>query len=320
MIYLHLFNQMPNVSLCDYFITLGDIPLVHLLTRACNPVSFFLILGGYGKYMVYRKGDKNKYIRILKLYIHYWIILALFLLVGFIVYGRTPGSFLTILSNVTGFEATYNGEIWFLLPYALLSITSSWLFSITDRFKTRYVLLVLFFVNLCTSFLISRYGDAFFYHNYLAYDPLLYFHLMFSFYLGAMTAKHQLITKISESKAGQILKNYAWMLLLLTIGFRILFRTGAFHAFFVCAFIIIFLNLKRARIIDKSLAFLGQHSMNIWMIHSWFCYYLFKDFIYGFKYPLVILLVLMAVSILTSMIVNVLCRPIEKLITQKSSL
>lgn len=317
MLYLHLFNQMPNVSLCDYFITLGDIPLVHLLTRACNPVSFFLILGGYGMYMVYRKGDKNKYIRILKLYIHYWVILALFLLVGFIVYGRTPGSFLTILSNVTGFEATYNGEIWFLLPYALLSITSSWLFSITDRFKTRYVLLVLFFVNLCTSFLISRYGDAFFYHNYLAYDPLLYFHLMFSFYLGAMTAKHQLITKISESKAGQILKKYAWMLLLLTIGFRILFRTGAFYVY---AFIIILLNLKRARIIDKSLAFLGQHSMNIWMINSWFCYYLFKDFIYGFKYPLVILLVLMAVSILTSMIVNVLCRPIEKLITQKSSL
>ena len=70
MLYLHLFNQMPNVSLCEYFITIGDIPFVHLLTRACNPVSFFLILGGYGMYMVYRKGDKNRYIRILKLYIH----------------------------------------------------------------------------------------------------------------------------------------------------------------------------------------------------------------------------------------------------------
>ena len=319
MLYLHLFNQMPNVSLCEYFITIGDIPFVHLLTRACNPVSFFLILGGYGMYMVYRKGDKNRYIRILKLYIHYWVILALFLLVGFIVYGRTPGSFLTILSNVTGFQATYNGEIWFLLPYALLSVTSSWLFSITDKFKTKYVLLVLFILNLCTSFLISRYGDAFFYHNYLAYDPLLYFHLMFSFYLGAMTAKHQWIAQISKSKTGQFIKKYGLWLLLLIIGFRVLFRTGAFHAFYVYAFIVIFLNLKRASIIDKSLAFLGQHSMNMWMIHSWFCYYLFKDFIYGFKYPVVIFLVLMTVSVLTSMIVNSLCRPIEKLISKKSS-
>lgn len=319
MLFYHLFYQIPNVSLCDYFITIVDIPFVHLLTRACNSVPFFLILGGYGMYTVYRKGDKNRFTRILKLYIHYWITLAIFLLVGFIVYGRTPGPSFTILSNITGFEATYNKEIWFLLPYALLSVTSSWLFSITDRFKTKYVLLLLLLSNLCTSFLISRYGNAFFYHNFWAYNPMLYFYLMFSFYLGAMTAKHQLITQISESKTGKLIKNYGWWLLLLLIGLRMLFRTGAFNAFYTYAFVVIFLNLKRSKIFDKSLAFLGQHSMNMWMIHSWFCYYLFKDFIYGFKYPVVIFLVLILVSILTSMIVNQICRPIEKLITKKQN-
>ena len=145
---------MPNVSLCEYFFTIGDVPFVHLLTRACNPVSFFLILGGYGMYIVYRKGDQNRYTRILKLYIHYWVILAIFLLVGFISWGRTPGSFLTILSNATGFQATYNGEIWFLLPYALLSVMLIDCKSYRDELKASLKLgIMIFFLTSCSSFI-----------------------------------------------------------------------------------------------------------------------------------------------------------------------
>lgn len=267
-------------------------------------------------YKVFQKGDNNRFSRILKLYVHYWVILVIFLFVGFYAFDRSAGSLQTILSNFTGFQATYNGEIWFLFPYALLSLSSSWLFTFTDKFQTRYVLLVLFFVNLCTSFLISRYGEAFFYKNYWAYNPLLYFHLMFSFYIGAMTAKHQTINKISNSTTGLLIKKYGWLLLFVLIAFRLIFRTGAFHALYVYAFIIIFLNLKRHLFFDSVLAFLGKHSMNIWMIHSWFCYYLFKDFIYGFRYPIIILVVLLMTSILSSMVINSICKPLDELITK----
>lgn len=53
--------------------------------------------------------------------------------------------------------------------------------------------------------------------------------------------------------------------------------------------------------------------MNIWMIHSWFCYYLFHDFIYSFSYPLVIFAMLTVISYICSFVVNKVALPIERL-------
>lgn len=41
MIFLHLFNQMHNVELCESFIYIGNMPFVYWLSAATNPVSFF---------------------------------------------------------------------------------------------------------------------------------------------------------------------------------------------------------------------------------------------------------------------------------------
>ena len=51
----------------------------------------------------------------------------------------------------------------------------------------------------------------------------------------------------------------------------------------------------------------------MWMIHCWLCYYLFHDFIYGFKYPVIIFTVLVIISVVCSIIVNVICAPIKKM-------
>ena len=303
------------MSLCDCLFNIDGVPFVHLLTRACNPVSFFLLLSGYGMYIVYQKGDRHRFTRIARQYIHHWVVLTIFLIIGVFAFNKSIGSFITIISNYTGFEATYNGELWFLFPYVLLAVTSPYLFHFTDRYSTKYVLIILCFIGFCTSFLISRYGDAFFYHNYWAYNPLLYFHLMFSFYLGAMSAKHRTFEAISVHKVAPYLKKYGVLLLILLIIIRLFFRTSAFHAFYVYAFIALFLNINRPEFLDKVLAFLGKHSMNMWMIHSWFCYYLFKDFIYGFRYPLLILIVLLTVSLISSMLVDMICKPITKRIS-----
>lgn len=63
---------------------------------------------------------------------------------------------------------------------------------------------------------------------------------------------------------------------------------------------------------------LGKHSMNMWMIHTWFCYYLFKPFIYGFKYPIVIFLVLIILSYLTSFVIEQAITPIERRLFAKN--
>lgn len=190
MVFLHLFNQMSNVELCRNFIFVDGLPLVYILSRAANPVAFFLILGGYGLYKVWEKGDKHRWSRLLKLLIHYWIILVIFLIIGHEIYpSRYPGSILDIGINFTAYDTTYNGEMWFLLPYIILSAISPLLFKFCLRFKWWQVIGVTFMINISTSFCISRYGTIFFYKSPWAYNPLLVFHLLFNFMIGAMATR-----------------------------------------------------------------------------------------------------------------------------------
>lgn len=125
MLYLHLFNQMQNVDLCSSLLYIGNLPLAFLLSRATNPVPFFLILSGYGLYTVIRKNSQYNILRKMRrLYIHYWITLSIFVPLGAWIVGcdRYPGSIITIIKNVTAWHTTWNGEIWFLFPYLLLVV------------------------------------------------------------------------------------------------------------------------------------------------------------------------------------------------------
>ena len=48
--------------------------------------------------------------------------------------------------------------------------------------------------------------------------------------------------------------------------------------------------------------------MIVWFSHTFFSYYLFHDVIYGFKYPLVIFMVLMVISLLEGGIIRYLVK------------
>ncbi len=66
------------------------------------------------------------------------------------------------------------------------------------------------------------------------------------------------------------------------------------------------------------LAKLGDQSMNMWMIHTWFCYYLFHGFIYSFKYPVLIFTVLTVISYASSRVIDAIAKPIELRFLSKS--
>lgn len=213
MLFLHLFNQQANVALCHSLIYVDGTPLVGILARASNPVAFFLILGGYGMYRVFEKGDRHRWARVFKLYLHYWVILAAFVLAGYFMYpGRYPGSAWALLSNISTYETTYNGEMWFLLPYVCLSLLSPLLFRAVQHVRAWIVIAAALFIHLCTSFCISRYGASFWYHNYWAYNPLLVLHLLFNFSLGAMAARARFFERLTEKTAGykQFVGIVAW--------------------------------------------------------------------------------------------------------------
>lgn len=56
----------------------------------------------------------------------------------------------------------------------------------------------------------------------------------------------------------------------------------------------------------KVFSFFGKHATNIYMIHSFFCYYFFREFIYSFTNPLLIFFVLLIISLLISITIEYL--------------
>lgn len=313
MLFLHLFNKPDNVDLCRTFLYVGNTPLLSYLVRAANPVPFFLILGGYGMYCVWRTGDKHRWSRIFLLLCYYWLTLLIFVPIGHIVKPDIyPGSWSDVISNVTSFHTTYNYELWFLFPYVCLSIISPYIFTVCERVRVRYVLGISFAMSLITSFIISRLGTQYLYGNMWLYNPVLVINFLFAFLLGAMAARlnffeHDIL------KLGKPVLYVPMILLLITL--RCLVATSAVHTVYAFMFLYLFLRIPHTCLGTRILGELGKKSMGMWMIHSWFCYYLFHDWIYGFRYPVVIMAVLSAVSYVSATLVGMIINAGKKLLS-----
>jgi len=315
MVFLHLFNQSSNVALTTPLIFIMEKPLVELMapfTHLCVPI--YLILSGFGLYRSYElKPNGSSLKRLLPLLINFWIILFIFTAIGSIVNPDSyPGSFAKFFGNFSTFNTSYNSEWWFLFPYLVLAAISPLVLRLIKRANSIVVFFVCGAVYFCTSALISTQG-GFLYKNLWVYNPLLVFHLLFSFSLGALLAKGDIVDSLVRLIAinNSLYRNISYFIaILLIIAFRSIVSTGIFNPVLALLFVVLFISLKRGIWIDKTLAFLGGHSTNMWLIHSFFCYYLFKDQIYGLKYPILIFIVLVLVSLMSSFVVNLIYRPI----------
>lgn len=318
MLFLHLFSNESDAASCSNLFYIGGVPLVHLMTRMANPVPFYVILSGYGLYATWQKGDKRRWSRLLNLGLHYWLILLFFVLIGaFLVPWKYPGTPYTVIENLTAFNTSYNSEHWFLFPYVLLAVTSPFLFKWCGRKNLFFVLVCilalhgvshilyirisdLFMISRNNHFLISGYGERYLYVFMLLYHPILYGSLLLNFLLGALACKNNWFKRCADRS----LIKWAWLLLILLCVVRCSIKTGAFHYIYVFVFIWIWQQMMRPKWLNTFLAYMGKHSMNMWLIHSFFCYHIFHDWVYGFRYPILIFCVLLLMSYLSSCIIN----------------
>ncbi|MDE6322176.1 MAG: acyltransferase, partial [Muribaculaceae bacterium] len=311
MLFLHLFNRMNNVELCQPWVWIGGEPLVYILRQAFNPVSFFLIVGGYGLYKSYEKGDRNRYSRVFKLYVHYWIIFLIFVGIGcFIKPDVFPCGLFDFLSNITCYHNTINHEMWFMLPYVGLSLLAPIIFRFYSRFNFLTILLVtLALYSILTQVILSNL--KWFYAHYWVYNPTLVLHLLYFFSLGALAARAHIFERLrrwvdkrvqargeeSAVRRRLLAGVLAWSAIIALIIINCHWEYNYFYAFGIISCILV---APMPEIVKGTLALLGKHSMNMWMIHSWWCYYLFRDFTYSFRYPLIIFLMLVAISLICS--------------------
>ena len=321
MLITHLFGESGNINLTEPIVYIGNTPLVSyiaLLTPIRLPI--FLVLSGYGLYLSSIKPkQKTMYQRLLPLMINYWIVLILFVGLGHYMKPSVyPGSFDTFILNVLAWSSSYNGEWWFLFPYLVLVILSPCIFKMVKIFNS-YTVFILSGIMYGVTYMLIWFNRDYLYNNSLVYQPLLVFNMSFTFILGALAAKEQLFLSF-KIKINSYTKRVQLFLLIgisLLIILKYLVSVSVFNPIFAFIFMLLFASLKHWNWMDKVLVYLAKNSTNIWLTHSFFCYYLFKNFIYGFKYPLVIFLVLIGVSLCSSYVINWIYKPIIKFITER---
>lgn len=303
MLFLHLFNHTDG--LCHYLINIGNAPLSLYLSRAANPVAFYILLGGYGQYYIYINGDNRRLSRIYNLYITFWIITTLAAVIYFCCGLNYFKNDIHLAFRIyLGISPHINHPAWFLLPYVLLSISSKFLFKYFDRFKAWHVIISMLLMKIATSYIISKGQNVLPKYEYV-YIVILYLHLLPSFIIGATLHRLNLLDYIRRSIPNKI----AFPLLILLIALRCTFTTSIFDTIYTIVFMGLFLSIHRPQFIDYTLQLLGEHSTNIWLIHAYIYGELLHNYIYGLSFVPLIYLGLIITSLMASYVINYIKRP-----------
>lgn len=329
MLCLHLFNK-PFEGLFEPLIFIGSKPLAYYLSLFSDCcVAIYCFCSGYGLYIGYAKKDsdynRKNYIRLLKLYLNYWIVLLLFVVFLGLLLGRTaeyPGNFIKFMYNFTAIDTSYNGTWWFVFSYILLVLASSTIFKIIDKYNYIIVLLVsfvlyaLFYVQLIKTPIVF---------NELFLDLILrqitsFGFVIFPFVMGAVAYQQKWYSVFSAYF--QRNKNSNFILMLIIIAAVI------FHGFVPTLFIAVFTGflfifcfnaLRLPNTVQNILKYFSKHSTNIWLTHMLFYSVFFKEIIYAPKYPILIYLWLLLWCLVASYIVNLLYDPILKWVNLKTA-
>lgn len=324
MVFMHLFNQMGNVNLCENFISIDGMPLVYLLSIPSIRVALYLFMSGYGLYCSFDKdkiGRGKTKQRVLLLYARFWIIFCVFIGIGVILFSpsylKSPSVF---IGNITGFDTTYNGEWWFLFPYIMLVITSKFIFRVVDRYNPLLIIGAVGAIFL-SAYTMCKLNGEFLYSNHFVYQPLLYCTSLFSFVIGALSAKYNVfvvIRKRLQLLNANLVQTLFIVLPLICLGVRIFYIPfGVFDS--LLAFVILFaiVLMRRYKWIDSILTIIGKQSTNIWLIHSFFFYYFWHDFFYSLKYPVLIFIVVMLLSYTSGKLLDLIYAPVQRYIKSK---
>lgn len=142
------------------------------------------------------------------------------------------------------------------------------------------------------------------------------FRYLLAYTLGMYFAQHDLLARIKEKFMEQNVAGKLLFLIVSLIGLAVIIKCrqnawigwkyldfwDGFAAMYVI--IISYIYILNGKWIVKGLGFLGKHSMNIFLIHSFYRDVFFHEFTYSFYYAWLDYIVLMAISLVTSIVLE----------------
>ena len=293
----HLFYEKPEAGWVVF--------QTALLAKVC--VAIYVLLSGYGL----AESAKKKKLEILsfykkraiKLYMNYWLIALIFIPIGTIFMGRSlesvfgENAYFGLFIQMTGIHMFtdvgygYNATWWFISLIIVLYAIFPFVFSLAEKFK-------LWFLAFCAAVLFVPI-------------PLIN-DWIFPFAVG-----------VYLSQTDGFIKLFGWLQKQGNVRFLILFSLTLFFAWYrqngylfdsvrTDTFFGIMLILWTTELIlvsdtaKKLLEFIGIHSFNIFLFHTFIYYYYFADLIYAFKNPLLIFAFLLIVCLIISVVIEAL--------------
>lgn len=282
----------------------GVVQQIGIASKAC--VAVFVFLSGYGLAKKYQNRDIslwNFYVaRFTKLMMNYWLIWLLFVPVGILFWGRTPdvvyGNHVFAkglidffgMANSFGFYG-YNPTWWFMSCIILLYV----LFPFLNSLCRRQWLMVLL-VSIIVTFL-----------PLYVFNPIKFY--LIAFVAGIVFLQKDLFAKLSKSLLMIRVKatlEVKYLVLTIMIFFARFFVPYPLLWDSVIAIVLsgCYIQLSSENIIHKVLVFVGKHSMNIFLFHTFIYYYYFHDMIYWSGNPFFIFLTLFVVCLVVSWLIE----------------
>ena len=255
--------------------------LLHLgeLGKVC--VSIFLFCSGYGLATTYaNRGDcsiKGSIMfvirRFIKFYTSYWVVLLIFIPVSVFVFGRT-------------FEVAYAGlNIPKRIVFELFAINSFSSYNITWWFNALIVILYLLFPVIYWLmkkqkfvFLVVSLGFFWFCDSIHGNYAEIYF-WQFPFVIGVLGAmmsskSPDLVDFVTKHQVLCILLSVVFTLVLVLLRLEPIipgWQGGRIDPFMTCGVVgVAVLVIRNVKYLSACLAFLGKHSMNIYLMHTFF--------------------------------------------------
>ena len=306
-------------------------------------VSIYMFLGGYGLYMrltedIRENRESNRLGEdIARIYKAYWRVFLIFIPIAFIFFGNqmqycaneaicnryAEWKVKDFLMNFVGLSNSFNSEWWFLKSY-LFALFEGYIFiQIFKNSKRLYLEMgsvILWSVLVMNVFPIIPFAEGYeLLWNNMWYDGIcLGSEYTVLFLIGIIFAKYEIFENW-KNRMDKLRKNEEIVLALFLTGLvayvRVFFTTVEFDVLLAPLFIFgCWQIIEKGNLLKKVFGFLGVHSTNMWLIHTFYCFYFstFAIIVYGSNNAVVSYLVLLTLSLGSSILINKFWKIIER--------
>jgi len=338
MFYHHLFVIEERIH-CDYIPLLKfaghdwQTPLAYFC-KIC--VGIYVFLSGLGLYYSTQRVPADRrvgktWLAILKklcsFYLNYWVIFLLFVPLGFLVTEREFDKTLFWQAFFGLSTGKYNGEWWFVQAYLILLL----LFPLLAWFVRSSKPVIWLVKGILAVVLIK--GWHIFETAALENQGLLIVRGMIAltwpwipvFLVGILCAKFDVYGRVRYFLYKHRIKPKPICLLVLLVVFvvRVCITKSPVDAqldyLLAPLFVFASTTLLMGTRLSPLFQLLGKHSMNMWLTHTFWCYYYFQPLVFWPKISVLVLVWLTVLSLLTSWIINLINEPLQKLLKSVGS-